>query len=238
MKLLITADPGARAHFVATWLNNDLQKPVFDVGSKIHTPFLKQHTDWDNKIAEKFAGTKIRINTSFQMLDLHLYLFLTKNVYTQIPDLDQNQFGFEITNKMIESAKDWLYHDQQIKTSYYDHVMRFSDTFDTDYMINLYRWFNGHRPAADYVRILSTCNQMNLITVPRNHSCTVAAMILEKERRLNLPEINRYWSLMEIYRTTSPDDLYETISHAIHADNYGRSDLHGVGVNERTNQLV
>lgn len=238
MNLLVTADPGARAHFVATWLNGDLCEPAFDVGSTIRTPFVKQHTDWDNKIAAQFAGKKIRIKTSFQLLDLHLYLFLIKNVYPQNPDLDQNQFGFDVTSKMIESAKDWIYHDRQIDIALYDHVIQFSDTFDTDHMVDLYRWFNGRCPAADYVSMLSSCNQVSQIQLPPNHGCAVAAMILEKEYQLNLPEIDRYWSLLEIYRTTPQDDLYETISHAIFPDNYGRSDLYGVGVNERTKQLV
>lgn len=235
---MICADPGARSNFVASWLYGDLTRPVFDVGSTIRTPFVKQHTDWNNKIAAQFAGKKIRIKTSFQLLDLHLYLFLIKNVYPQIPDLDQNQFGFDVTSKMIENAKDWLYHDRQIDIALYDHVMEFSHTFDTNHMVDLYRWFNGHQPAADYVRMLLSCNQVNQIQLPPNHGCAVAAMILEKEYKLNLPEIDRYWSLLEIYRTTPQDDLYETISQAIRADNYGRSDLHGVGVNERTKHRV
>lgn len=236
--LMICADPGARSHFVASWLQGDLIDSAFDVGLVNHTQFLKKHTDWNNCVAKQFNGKKIRIKTSFCMLDLHLFLFLIKNVYPQIPGLNADQFSFDVTTKMIESAKDWLYHDQQVELCCYDRVLSFSDTFDSDCMIELYQWFNDGAPSDDYIEILHSCNQANKMTLPRNHSCVIAAMILEKEHRLNLPEIDRFWSLLDVYAKTEQNELYDTITGLICHSNYGKSDLHGIGVNERTRQHV
>jgi hypothetical protein len=238
LRLLIAADPGARAHFIASWLHKELLPGFFDVGRNIPTQFMKHHTDWQNCEAKAFRGKKLRVKTSFNMLHLHLYLFLVKNVYPQIPDLDRNQYCFDVTNKMIESAKDWFYHDRQIDETLYDRVMQFSDTFDVDFMRDLFHWFNNEIPSDEYVKVLQDINQMNSIELSKNHSCYVASMILQKEHQLNLPEINRFWSLAHTYETVGQDDLYDTIVRMICQDNYGQSDLHGIGVNERTRHIV
>lgn len=238
MKLLITADPGARSNFVAAWLQDRLRPGLFDVGTQIGGGFIKCHTDWNNQQASNFPGKKIRLQTSFDMLHLHLYLFLMKNVYPQIPTMDPDQFSFAVTNKLIESAKEWFLHDQQIDQSLYGRVLTIADTFKRDCMIDLYQWYNGSLPVGDYVMVLDDVNQINLVSLPANHSCCISALILEKEHRLGLCEIERAWSLSEIYENTASDQLYATIDQVIHPDNYGRSDVFGQGVNETTKKLA
>lgn len=237
MNLLITADPGARSNFVAAWLQDRLVPGLFDVGMHIAGGFIKCHTDWNNEQARVFPGRKIRLQTSLHMLSLHLYLFLIKNVYPQITTMDPNQFSFEVTNKLIESAKEWFDHDRQIDTALYGRSISFADTFDRNCMIDLYRWYNRLQPSQNYVKILDDINYRNQISLSINHSCSISALILEKEHRLNLLEIERAWSLAAIYATTNQDELYATIDGTIHKDNYSRSDLFGMGVNQITRTL-
>jgi hypothetical protein len=234
LNLLISADPGARANFIAAWLNGSLEKNLFDVGAKVKSVFLKYHTDWNNTKAKNYRGKKIRIKPSFSMLDLHLYLFLIKNVYPQIPELNSDQFSFDVTDKMIESAKEWFYHDQQIDLSFYDKVISFADTYDKDCLIELYQWFNNTVPSNTYLKILANVNKKNKINLSKNHSCRIASLILAKEHYFGLLEIDRFWSLKNIYKTTNTNDLYKTIKKLIHKNNYGKSDLHAVGCNDMT----
>lgn len=234
MSLLICADPGARANFVAAWLQDQLQPGLFDVGAVIPAFFRKLHTDWGNLETKIFPGKKIRIQTTYRMLDLHLYLFLKKNAYPQLPDLNKDEFSYDVTNKLIESAKEWFEHDRQIDAALYHKSFPFSHTFDTDFMIGLYHWFNRASPSRDMVDSLVSVNKHNMAHLPGNHSSRVAAMILEKENLQGLKEIERFWSLAAIYESNDRNTIYKTIWDAIHRDNYGKSDLYGIGVNDIT----
>jgi len=236
LNLLITADPGARAHFVAAWLTDRLEPNHFDVGiSSKSQDFVKNHTDWNNDFARNFSGVKIRVRTSFRKLYLHLYLFLIKNIMSE--DLDQDPYGLACVNKMIESAKFWFHHDNQVDESLYDHVLEFADTFDRDCMIDLYQTRNRKQPGDQHLQAMDSINQNNLANIDKNHACHIGAMILEKEHTLGLREIDRIWSLEQIYQTTSKENLFETISSSIYQDNYGTSDLHGIGVNKITRSI-
>jgi hypothetical protein len=237
LNLVITADPGARAHFIAAWLQNQLISGLFDVGTEIIPKFTKLHNDWANEQVLILPGRKIRVQPSYHMLYLHMYLFLIKNVYPQIPTMNRDQFSFDVANKMIESGKEWFYHDQQIDIALYDRTMTFADTFDRNYMIDLYQWYNNSPPTEQYIQILNEINNNNQIILSKNHSCNVSAMILEKEHRLGLREIERFWSLSDIYSSVEIEQLYDTIADAIHKDNYGRSDKFAVGINEMTAKL-
>ena len=237
---MISADPGARAHFVATWLLGQLRASYYDVGSYISCRFTKSHTDWGNNTVRNFQGKKIRIKTSKnqQTLALHLYLFLTKNVYIQMPEFSQNGFDFVTTNKILETLKDWRWHDSQIDYSCYDMIVEFEDTYCADIMINLYKQYNSRYPDNIEILNLKKTNKLNHIIVDPNHSCSIAALIHCKERDLKLKEIDRFWSLENIYDTTERSCLNKTVNDIIKDSNYGVSDMHGVGVNERTSNEI
>jgi hypothetical protein len=79
MSLLIHADPGARSGFIAAWLNDNLEFAGFDVGTTANTFFKKIHQLENFDHLTKFSGTRIRIKPTFDMLALHLLLFLRKN---------------------------------------------------------------------------------------------------------------------------------------------------------------
>lgn len=240
MNLIICADPGARAHFVGAWLLGQLQASYYDVGINISCNFTKAHNDWNNEIVRSFQGQKIRIRTSEnqQALALHSYLFLTKNVYTQLPGFSKNGFDFNTTNKILETLKDWRWHNSQIDYSYYDTIIDFQDTYCSDFMINLYKLYNNRYPDKIEIENFEKTNELNRLMIDPNHSCSIAALIFCKERDLGLKEINRFWSLENIYQTTNKSYLYETVNDLIKDSNYGVSDLYGIGVNERTRNEI
>lgn len=239
--LFILADPGARAHFVASWLLSDLTSAHYEIGTSIKSNFTKWHNDWDNIHARNFNGVKIRIKPSFSLLSLHLYHFLIKNVYVLIPDLPQDPYKVIITDKLLESAKGWWYHDLQIDYSLYDKCINFNDTYSTDFMVDLFFWYNNKYPTIEQIKILEETNKLNYPTFDKNHAASIAAMVIEQEFKKELKEIDRYWSIEKIYRTTDPENLYETIYNSIVPENYGVSGSHGLGINngleERKNHI-
>ena len=238
--LMICADPGARAHFVASWLLGQLRASSYDVGSNISCEFTKYHTDWGNETAKNFIGRKIRIRTSEnqQALALHSYLFLTKNVYPQIPEFPRHGFDFVTTNKILETLKDWRWHNSQIDYSCYDTVVDFQDTYCFDFMINLYQLYNNRYPDKIEIENFEKTNELNRPMIDANHSCSIATLIFCKERDLGLKEIDRFWSLENIYQITDRSCLYDTVNAVIKDSNYGVSNLHGIGVNERTRNEI
>ena len=238
--LMICADPGARAHFVGSWLLGQLRASYYDIGSNISCEFTKSHTDWGNETAKSFRGQKIRIRTSENQhaLALHSYLFLTKNVYPQLPEFSRNGFDFVTTNKILETMKDWRWHESQIDYSCYDTIIDFQDTYCLDFMINLYAHHNNRYPDKIEIENFEKTNELNRIIIDPNHSCSIAALIYCKERGLGLKEIDRFWSLENIYHTSEVSCLYQTVNEVIKDCNYGVCDLHGVGVNERTRNEI
>lgn len=230
--LLIHADPGARAHFVASWLKSELLIAEYDVGLKIKTSFTKLHTDWNNVFAKEFNGTKIRIKPSFFMLPIHLHLFLIKNVYTQIPNFPRDGFGFTTVEKLLETIKTWWYHDKQVDVSLYNKIINFSDTYNNDYMIELFKYYNDRYPSDQQISILKQTNILNFPNIDRNSACSVASMVIEQEYTNGFKEIDRYWSLQHIYKNTDTQHLYDTVYKSIIPENYGISDLHEIGINK------
>lgn len=220
--MFICADPGARSHTVASWLSSTLAYPTYEPGKVFKgSNFIKAHTDWNNQRSSSHNGIKIRIRPTYEKLAIHMHLFLTKNVYTQIPGFSKNPFDLETATKVTESAKEWFLHDNQINNDLYDHVINFQDTFDLDIMTELYMGVNKIRPTSKQLSILASTNELNSPGLSKNHACVVASMVLEKEHQLGLNEINRFWSFPEIYRTCPATELYDAVSQAIDKNNYG-----------------
>ena len=83
--LLIHADPGARSGFVAAWLHDNLANAGIDVGITAGTPFCKIHDLNNNETIKNFQGKKIRIKSTFDLLNLQLLLFLRKKFLFSFP---------------------------------------------------------------------------------------------------------------------------------------------------------
>ena len=87
----------------------------------------------------------------------------------------------------------------------------------------MYEKINGVAPSQTDIDQAMRNNIMNQIELDINHACSIAAMILETESKLNLKEKNRLWSLPELYNTVDQNDLYNVIESKICKDNYQNS---------------
>lgn len=220
MKLFICADPGARLGTIYTWLTNKLAYPCFEPGNEFKLDFAKHHTDFGNRYVTHSNDFKIRIRTCFKKLNMHLYLFLIKNVHTQIEGFSTNQFDLETFTKCTEAAKFWFDHNEQINESKYDYVLDFCDTFNIDTMIDLYIKFNNHKPSDVLIQNLDATNKLNNITLDKNHACNISAMVLQKENELGFKESERFWSAVNIYNSVKQHELYDAIYNSITGKNY------------------
>jgi hypothetical protein len=228
---MITADPGARSAFIAAWLEKTLVKPCFDVGAEITTVFKKHHFDYNNTHAKVFNGKKIRVRPDLVNLNVHLYLSFQKDVKAKIKDFSYSEYSFESYEKMYQSAKVWFDHDAQVDISLYDKIINFSDTYNTNTMIDLYCWYNNKPPSLSQINILESTNQENTPVIPANHSCEIAAMVFSTEKNNNFKEIDRYWVAADEYAHPDTASLSDRIRNKIIMENYGHSDLHGIGFN-------
>jgi hypothetical protein len=219
-KLIIHADGGARSGFVAAWLHDNLTHAGFHVGDTAKTSFLKIHIPDNNETIKNLPGTKIRIKTTFDLLNLQLLLFLRKNVHTKYADFTRDEYSLESFSKVYVYAKQFLELEKQVDYSLYDHIILFDDTFNMDKLIDLYYQYNNRYPKDDHINLAMQHNTMNQISIDTNHACNIAAMILETESKLGLLEENRCWSLPVLYNTTKKENLYETIKSMIVLTNY------------------
>jgi hypothetical protein len=220
MGLLIHADPGARSGFVAAWLQDKLDTAGFDVGITANTSFFKIHNLDNHQTIKSFNGKKIRIKSTFKLLNLQLLLFLRKNVHVQLPNFTKDEFSIETFSKVYIFAKECFDNETHVDYSLYDYALTFDDTFNIDKMINLYYQYNKKYPTNEQINFAIVNNNINQISLERNHACSIAAMILETESTMNLLEKNRYWSLPVIYQTTPVTELYQTIKSKIIPNNY------------------
>lgn len=236
--LFISADVGARSGFVGAWLNKKLKVDCFDVGEEIGVFFQKSHIDKDNLEAGAFPGLKIRIRPDLEMLHIHMKLSLLKDVYPKIPNFKYEEQSYEVFEKMYYSAKIWFNHDQQIDLKIYDKVINFSDTYNLDKMIDLYRWYNHDEvPSSFEIEAFHSTNKKNCPDLDLNDSCVIAALIFKKEKDLGLNEIERYWSAEYEFKNPDRSSLYQRINEKISKDNYGRSELFSVGFNQDSDIL-
>lgn len=221
VNLLIHADPGARSGFIAAWLTSRLTKLAFDSGASLGPRYVKIHNLEDPNILKNFSGTKIRVRPRIETIDIHSLLFLRKNVYVQIPDFTHNEYSLETFTKLTHFSKEILEWDSKLDYSLYDIVIDFADTFNQDFMIDLYKKIVGTMPSSHMINILDNTNNLNNITIDKNHACSIMKLCLLQEQKLELKEENRFWSIVDIYKTTSVDQLYNTVYNAIDPKNYG-----------------
>ena len=219
-KLLIHADPGARSGFVAAWLNDDLAHAGFDAGATSNTSCFKIHTLDNHETIKSFQGTKIRIKSTFTLLNLHLLLFLRKNVHVQLPDFTKDEYSLETFSKVYIFAKECFDNEKFVDYSLYDYSITFNDTFNMDKMINLYHQVNNQYPNETNINRAILHNKINQIELDNAHACSIAAMILETESVMNLKEGNRTWSIPILYNTIPIEDLYTTVKSMMVSNNY------------------
>jgi hypothetical protein len=227
--LLIHADPGARSGFVAAWLTNRLVSLAFDSGAGLRPAFNKIHSINDSAgphtiskdALRNFSGTKIRIRPSIENIDLHSLLFLRKNVHVQFPNFTKDEYSLETFTKLKQFSQDIFDWDNELDYDLYDIVVNFVDTFDNNYMIDLYKKFVGIDPAPDMIDMLVETNELNNIVLDKNHACSIVKLCLSQEKKLGLKEEHRFWSIVDIYASTPTDQLYDVIFQAIVPENYG-----------------
>lgn len=218
--LFICADCGARSGFVGAWLSKTLSTPSFDVGAELGVVFDKCHFDSDNKEATQHCGLKIRIRPDFPMLETHMYLSLVKDVYPEIKGFKFSEYSIEAFTKMYCSAILWFDHDQKIDNNLYNKVINFSDTFNTDLMIELYKWYNHSYPTEEQISVLKLTNKKNSIILSENHSCKIAALLLTKEIQLGLDSEKRQWSIDDEYQDPDHQTLYTRVFDKINSKYY------------------
>jgi hypothetical protein len=220
MSILIHADPGARSGFVAAWLTGQLTKIEFDVGLELKPKFVKIHQLENPAHIDTHNGLKIRIRPEIETIDIHSLLFLRKNVYPQIPEFTRNEYSLETFTKLCVFAKEILEWDSELDNSLYNTVLNFADTFNNDYMIDLYKKVNGADPTPSMIDVLIKTNDLNRISIDKNHACSILKLCLIQEQKLNLKEENRFWSIVDIYNNTLVDQLYDTVYRTIDSKNY------------------
>lgn len=221
MNLLIHADPGARAGFIAAWLQNRLTATAFDAGVTNQPRFYKIHRLTDVAEIKNFSGIKIRVRPTVEKLDLHALLFLRKNVQVQAPNFTKDEYNLETFAKLWNFSKEIFQWNSELDYSLYDYVLNFEATFDTECMVSLYQQIKQQDPNANQIRILEANNKLNDIPLDKNHCAALVKMILIQEDVLNLKEEHRFWSVVDVFNTTSVDQRWDTISSLITADNYG-----------------
>jgi len=221
--LLIHADPGARAEFLASWLKSKLVAPAYDVGRtpELKVKFKKIHYYHTSDEITQFTGTKIRVRPTTAMLAWHVTFFLQKNLYNMSPEFTRDEMSFETYTKLSMFTKTAFDHDVVVDYSWYNHVINFEDTFDTDCLIELYRAVNGANPTDQLCDIMEQTNNINRLVFDKNHAASIVQMVIEREQQLQLDPSQRFWSIVDVYKTTPVDQLYDTVYQLITPKNYG-----------------
>ena len=93
---------------------------------------------------------------------------------------------------------DWLPDANATQHELYDYHINFEQTFDVEFMCNLYFQVNQTLPSSRLIEAIQTTNQINSPTINQNHSCRVAAEILKFEHTNNLTEKDRSWNLNQV----------------------------------------
>ena len=221
MNLLIHADPGARSGCVAAWLQNTLTATAFDAGIENKPRYYKIHRLTDKTKIKNFSGIKIRVRPTVEKLDLHVLLFLRKNVQVQDPSFTKDEYNLETFAKLWNFSKEIFQWDGELDYSLYDYVLNFESTFDIECMTSLYQQIKQQTPDATQIQILEKNNKLNDLVVDKNHCASLTKLILVQEALANLKEENRVWSIIDVFNTTPVDQRWDTISRLMTPDNYG-----------------
>lgn len=221
VSLLIHADPGARSGYVAAWLQNRLTASAFDAGVMNKPVYYKIHRlDTVTKV-KHFPGIKIRIRPTLEKLDVHTLLFLRKNVHTQYPNFTKDEYSLETFAKLWNFSKEIFQWDSELDYNLYDYVLNFESTFDTDYMVGVYKYVNHVTPSFDQMKILLANNGLNNISIDKNHCASLVKLITSKEKKYNFKEKNRFWSIVDVFNTVPVSERWETVNNLIIPSNYG-----------------
>lgn len=227
MNLLIHGHPGSRLGFVAAVLQNQLLNNLFDVGIHVPSKYVKLHS-FDQKLVSSFSDIKIRIHTTLSMLDRHFILFFQKNVQKQ----DNTYQTFSITDRRIIDKmyyafnSKWLPDAAATIPNLYDYNINFEQTFDIEFMCDLYFQVNKNLPSSALVEAMQTTNQANVQPIETNHGCRVAAEIIKFEQGNNLTEHDRSWQLNQVCAFTDsgecldPDNLYDNVMSKLSSEFY------------------
>jgi hypothetical protein len=142
-------------------------------------------------------------------------------VHVQLPDFTRDEFCLDTFTKLTHFAQELFENDAQLNYSVYDYIINFEDTFDTQCMIDLFQQINNKSPTAAEIDMLLQTNQLNSITIEKNHSTSILKLCLEKEEQLSLKESERFWSIVDVYNTVDCELLYDVVSDKIKTENYG-----------------
>jgi len=228
VNLLIHGPPGSRLGFVAAVLQNKLLNNLFDVGAHLEPEYVKLH-EFDQEIISSFPDTKICIHTTFDMLDRHFLLFYQKNVITVLPERFQNLHvtNRKILDRLYYSFSNWASDDAIARAfNLYDYNINFEQTFDVEFMCDLYFQVNKKMPSSSLIEAIQTTNQTNFQPIELNHSCKIAAEIIKFERQNNFTEDDRSWQLDQACDFTDsgecldPDNLYNNVMSKLSVEFY------------------
>ena len=219
MRLLIHADPGARSGFLACWLTDMLTDVKFDCG-ELNPSFRKIHYLNNPRELLSFKGTKIRIKPQLEYIDLISYLFLQKNVYPQIPEFTRDEYSLDTFTKLTRFANEVFQWDSELDYSLYDYVINFSDTYDKNSMVGLYKNVNDRTPSDLSLDMFDRTNKLNKIKLDPNHAASIMKLVIMREKELLLEEKNRCWSVVDVYHNTPTMDLSSVIYNKINPENY------------------
>lgn len=228
MELLIHGVPGSRLNFVAAVINDRLLDNMFDVG--LETPvalgYHKIHRSNNNLVA-KFPGNRIYIEPAYENLDRHFFLFLVKNMFDLEPAFRTYHYtDRRILDKMYYSYREWMQDKHLTQKNLYNYIIQFEQTFDINFMCDLYRKINQKEPSRQLINAMHSTNQANSPELDQNHVAKVAAEIIKFESANNLTEASRQWQLNQCASFDDdgvchdPDNLYNNIVSHLTIENY------------------
>ena len=228
MNLLVHGHPGSRLGFVAAVLTDKLLDNLFDVGDLVQQDFRKLHK-FNPPVLSSFSNTKICIHTTFAMLERHFFLFFQKNVLKIEKEKFQNLHvtSREIIEKMYYAFNsDWSPDAAVTVADCYNYHIDFEQTFDIEFMCDLYFQVNKKSPSSSLVKAMQTTNQVNSQPIELNHGCRIAAEIIKFEHLNHFTEHDRSWQLNEICAFTDsgecldPGNLYNNVMSKLSPEFY------------------
>lgn len=223
--ILIHGSPGVRLGFINAFLTDKLQHDMYDVGQQI--PLYKFHTYNEEKIRE-FKGKKIYIKLSNDLLFLHMFLFFEKNILTQIPEFQNFHYTHRnLFDKFYYSSKMWFENEKINNFTLYDHIIPFEKTYDIDYLVKLYKEFNGTPPSDVLLESAKSTNKKNFPDIPKNHAARVAALVFNFEYKNNFTDKDRRWAINEIApfehnsgECLDPNNFFDNVNNQLKVENY------------------
>jgi hypothetical protein len=163
------------------------------------------------------------------MLDRHFFLFFQKNILKIEKEKfkDRHVTDREVVEKMYYAFNsDWAPDSAITVTNCYDYNINFEQTFNIEFMSDLYYQVNKKSPSSRLVEAMHTTNQTNTQPIELNHGCRVAAEIIKFEHQNNFTEHDRSWQLNQVCTFTDsgecldPDNLYNNVMSRLSVEFY------------------